>query len=214
MDHPERDPDVAETQHYFSERTEVSSRPSRVRLDLVDVSLELVTDRGVFSPSRIDPGTKLLLSELPALPEGPVLDLGCGYGPIATTLAVRRPGQPIWAVDVSERARMLCRENLTAHAPAETRFHVVGPDEVPDDVRFRAIVSNPPIRIGKSALHSLLEHWLGRLTDDGEAWLVINKHLGSDSLATWMEGLGFDVVRTRSRSGYRILHVTRIRPDG
>lgn len=212
MDHPDRDPEPAETQHYFSERTDVPSRRSTVRLDLPDMSVELVTDRGVFSPTRVDPGTKLLLREVPDLPSGAVLDLGCGYGPIATTMAIRRPGEPVWAVDTNQRARALCAENLRRLAPPDTPFHVVAPDEVPEDLRFAAIVSNPPIRIGKSALHSMLERWLGRLTDGGEAWLVVSKNLGADSLAAWLSGLGFSVERTRSRSGYRILRVTGTRP--
>lgn len=151
----------------------------------------------------------MLLGELPTLAEGPVLDLGCGYGPIATTLAIRRPGQPLWAVDVSERARELCRENLEANTDRGTPFHVVAPDQVPADVSFRAIVSNPPIRIGKKALHAMLDHWLPRLGDEGEAWLVVNKNLGADSLARWMERHGYGVERVRSRAGYRILRVVR-----
>lgn len=207
MDHPEREAEGIDTEHYFSERTSAASRRSTVRLDLPDMSLELVVDRGVFSPTRVDPGTKLLLSEIPELPDGPVLDLGCGYGPIAATLARRRPGQPLWAIDVSERARDLCEQNLTTHAPPGTPFHVVAPDDVPDGIRFTTIVSNPPIRIGKPALHSMLERWFAKLTPSGEAWLVVNKNLGADSLARWMEDQGLDVDRVRSRSGYRILRV-------
>lgn len=211
MDHPDRGQDDARNEHYFTERTAVPSRRSTVRLDLPDLSVDLTVDRGVFSPSRVDPGTKLLLGELPTLGDGPVLDLGCGYGPIATTLALRRPGQPLWAIDVSERARDLCKENLESHAPEGTPFHVVLPDQVPEDIEFRAIVSNPPIRIGKAALRSMLERWLNRLAHDGEAWLVVNKNLGADSLARWMTTLGFDVDRVRSRAGYRILRVIRSR---
>lgn len=209
MDHPEREAEGTDIEHYFTERTGAPSHRSSIRLDLPDMSFELVVDRGVFSPSRVDPGTKLLLTELPALADGPILDLGCGYGPISTTLARRRPGQPVWAVDVSERARALCQENLAVHAAADTPFHVVAPDDVPDDIAFTAIVSNPPIRIGKQALHNLLERWFDHLAIDGEAWLVVNKNLGADSLSRWMEGLGMTVERIRSRAGYRILRVIR-----
>lgn len=197
--------------HYFDAAPSVASKPATVRLDLPDRTLELRTDRGMFSPDRIDPGTKLLLMELPspaALPDGPVVDVGCGYGPIAVTLAAR--GAPdVWAVDVNSRARDLCRTNLARHAPAGAEVHVVDPTEVPAELRVATIVSNPPIRVGKPALHSLLDTWLGRLQPDGEAWLVVQKHLGADSLARWLEEREHAVDRVRSRQGYRILRVTR-----
>ncbi|MFZ4517697.1 MAG: class I SAM-dependent methyltransferase [Microthrixaceae bacterium] len=193
--------------HYFSPRPAVGSRPQRVRLDLPDRSLVLGTDRGVFSAERVDPGTKLLLMELPPpeeWPAGAVLDLGCGYGPIACTLALRDPTRDVWAVDVNERARELCAANVAA---AGGTVRVAPPDEVPGGQRFALVVSNPPIRIGKVALHDLLRRWLGRLTDDGEAWLVVQKHLGADSLARWLLDEGHGVERIRSRQGYRILRV-------
>ncbi|MDQ7994076.1 MAG: methyltransferase [Propionicimonas sp.] len=200
--------------HYFDTTPSAASRPSTVRLDLPDRSLELHTDRGVFSPDRIDPGTKLLLMELPQpadLPAGPVADVGCGYGPIATALAARGAG-PVWAVDVNSRARDLCRANLARHAPPGTEVHVVDPTAVPADLRVGTIVSNPPIRVGKSALHGLLDTWLARLAPEGEAWLVVQKHLGADSLARWLEGRGHAVDRVRSRQGYRILRVAPAAP--
>lgn len=200
------EPDVTSTGHYFSEEPATGSRRSTVRLTLPDRTLELVTDRGVFSPDRVDPGTKLLLSELPALGEGPVVDVGCGYGPIACTLAARHPGRPVWAVDVNRRARELTGLNAQ-RLGLEVR--VVAPDEVPPDLRVAAIVSNPPIRIGKAALRTLLATWLDRLLPDGEAWLVINKNLGADSIAAWLSERGHPVERIRSRQGYRVL---RVRP--
>lgn len=195
--------------HYFDDQPAVASKPSAVRLDLPDRTIHLRTDRGVFSADRVDPGTKLLLMELPDLPAGAVVDVGCGYGPIAATIAARRPDQPVWAVDVNSRARQLCNENLAPYRRAGTETHVVEPELVPEDLRVAAIVSNPPIRIGKAALHSLLAFWLDRLTPEGEAWLVVQKHLGADSLGRWLEGNGYIVERVRSRQGYRVLRVQR-----
>jgi 16S rRNA (guanine1207-N2)-methyltransferase len=74
---------------------------------------------------------------------------------------------------------------------------------------FDRIVSNPPIRIGKTALHGLLLRWLPRLTPDGTAHLVVQKHLGSDSLARWLTEQGYPTTRLASRAGYRILKVRR-----
>lgn len=190
--------------HYFSATPTTASAPSTIRLDLPDRSLTLGTDRGVFSPGRIDPGTKLLLMELPPIAAGPVLDLGCGYGPIACTVALRNPDLEVIAVDVNQRARDLCRDNAAA---AGVDVSVLAPEEVPADLRFGTIVSNPPIRIGKAALHHLLGTWLDRLEPGGHAYLVVNKNLGADSLVKWLESTGYGVDRLRSRQGYRILDV-------
>ena len=170
----------------------------------------LRTDRGVFSPTRIDPGTKVLLrelGELDGLPDGPIVDLGCGYGPIACTLATRLADRTVWAVDVNERARSLCAANAAA-AGFRDRVLVLSPEDVPQGP-VAAIVSNPPIRIGKAALHELLAEWLERLAPRGIAWFVVQRHLGADSLARWLAEEGWEVVRERSRKGYRVLRVNR-----
>lgn len=178
-----------------------------IRLALPDGTLDLATDSGVFSRSGIDPGTKLLLLEAPApTPSGDALDLGCGYGPIALTLARRAPGATVWAVDVNRRALGLTAANAEAAGIGNVR--VAEPEEVPADVRFSTIWSNPPIRIGKSALHDLLGRWLPRLAPDGRAVLVVQKHLGADSLARWMTEQGFATARLQSRLGYRLLEVS------
>ncbi len=199
--------------HYFSPSPDTPSRPATVRLDLPDLSLALRTDRGVFSASRVDPGTKVLLGDAPAPPSaGDLLDLGCGYGPIALTMATRAPGARVWAVDVNDRALDLTRAN--AEVAGLGNVVAARPDEVPGDVRFAAIWSNPPVRIGKGALHDLLDRWLHRLAPDGRALLVVQKHLGADSLQRWLGERGWDAERVRSRLGYRILAVGRAGPAG
>ena len=192
---------------YWTDSPGVASRPSEVDLLLPDVDLSLTTDRGVFSAERVDRGTRYLLLEGPDLPTGPVdlLDLGCGYGPIACTLASRRPEARVWAVDVNERARDLCRANAAAAGLANVE--VAAPDDVPVDVRLAAIWSNPPIRIGKPALHDLLTRWLDLLTPDGTAHLVVQRHLGADSLARWLDDRGWATERRGSRKGFRLLDV-------
>jgi 16S rRNA (guanine1207-N2)-methyltransferase len=199
--------------HYFQPDPTGPSRPREVSLVLPDHTIDLHTDSGVFSADRVDAATKLLLVEGPPPPHEPatLLDLGCGYGPIAVTLALRAPASTVWAVDVNGRARDLCRKNAERHAVAE-RVHVVRPGEVDPHVRFDQIWSNPPIRIGKAALHELLAHWLGRLSPQGSAHLVVSRHLGADSLARWLAGEGFEVSRRGSRMGYRLLDVRPPQP--
>ncbi|MEQ1703783.1 MAG: methyltransferase [Ilumatobacteraceae bacterium] len=193
--------------HYFDEEPTTDSSPRVVQLLLPDLQLALTTDRGVFGYDRIDAGTKLLLLRAPApAPTGNLLDIGSGTGAIALTMARRCPAATVWAVDVNERARDLCRSN--AERNGLTNVNVCGPDDVPADVTFDTIWSNPAIRIGKPALHAMLLRWLSRLSPAGEVVLVVHKHLGSDSLQAWLSGQGYPTTRLASSSGYRILHAT------
>ena len=193
---------------YFDPNPDVGSAPREFLVALPDTSLRITTDRGVFSHGSLDTGTRVLLLGAPSPPAaGDLLDLGCGAGPIALTLARRAPDAVVWAVDVNERARALCAANAAANGI--TNVLVAAPDDVPADIRFATIWSNPPIRIGKPALHQLLRTWLPRLQPDGEAVLVVQKHLGADSLAAWLGAEGYDVVRLVSRAGFRLLGVTR-----
>lgn len=191
---------------YFDEDPTVASAPVEVTWSLPDGPLVLTTDRGVFGYGQIDTGTKLLLITLGAPPAtGDLLDLGCGTGAIACTMARRSPAATVWAVDVNRRARELCAANAARHGLGNVR--VCAPDEVPDDVRFAAIWSNPPIRIGKPALHELLQRWLDRLAADGDAHLVVQKHLGADSLQRWLTEHGRPTDRVATGAGFRVMRV-------
>lgn len=194
--------------HYFDEEPTTDSSPRVVQLSLPDMQLALTTDRGVFGYDRVDSGTKLLLLQAPPpSARGSLLDVGCGTGAIALTMGRRSPAATVWAVDVNERARTLCRDNAERNGISNVR--VCAPDDVPDDIAFETIWSNPAIRIGKPALHAMLLRWLGQLSPAGTAVLVVHKHLGSDSLQTWLGGQGYPTARLNSSAGYRILQAQR-----
>ena len=205
------------SQHYFDAQPLAAHRPGLVRVVLPDVYLELDTDSGVFSPGRLDPGTRLLLEEAPGPPaSGDILDLGCGYGPIACVLAARSPGVTVWAVDVNERALGLCARNAARAGLGNVRCVTPSSPEIPR--HFAGIWSNPPVRIGKAALHDLLLSWLARLAPGARASLVMGRNLGADSLHSWLEKQGWPVTRLAARSGYRLLLVSALdsseRPRG
>lgn len=205
---------VSEQQgHYFDPAPSSASKRGSVPLTLVDLNATLTVDRGVFSTERVDAGTRYLLMEAPRpTPEmRNVLDLGCGYGPIAIALALRTAQAVVWAVDVNERALELCRHNAEAAGVAD-RVRACHPDDLPTDITFDGIWSNPPIRVGKAALHSMLERWLTQLTRGAHAYLVVQRNLGSDSLQGWLQGLGWQADRLGSRAGYRILDVSKGAP--
>ena len=174
---------------------------------LPDLHLDLDTDAGVFSAGRLDAGTRLLLDTVPPPPQaGHLVDLGAGYGPLALVMAARAPRAAVWAVDVNQRALGLCAANAARAGLANVRCAAPGDPGLPASVD--AIWSNPPLRIGKQALHTLLADWLGRLTPGGAGYLVVARNLGADSLHRWLAGAGWPVTRVAARSGYRVLRVS------
>lgn len=198
---------MSETDHYFTAQPASPDERRLLRVYLAGRELEVETAGGIFSPDHVDLGTRVLLDHVPVPPdEGDLLDLGCGWGPIALTLALRSPAARVWAVDVNERSLDLTRRN--AERLGLPNVHAVRPEQVPDDVRFAAIWSNPPIRVGKAALHAMLTQWLGRRAPGGAAHLVVGKNLGADSLQRWIAAeLGLAVERTASVKGFRVLAV-------
>lgn len=198
--------------HYFTAEPASPAEQQSVSVDLAGQQVTVRTAGGVFSPDRLDKGTAVLLREVPGPPaSGALLDLGCGWGPIAITLAMASPEATVYAVDVNERALDLVRANSAALGL--TGVVASRPDGIPPDVRFDVIWSNPPIRVGKPVLHEMLLHWLPRLAPGGVAYLVVQKNLGSDSLQRWLtEQLDPDsyaVTRFATDKGFRVLEVRR-----
>jgi 16S rRNA (guanine1207-N2)-methyltransferase len=199
---------MAGSSQYFSEPTGADVRRT-ITAQIWGRDLTLITAGGVFAADGLDRGTAVLLRASPIPQDSPrILDLGCGYGPIALAIAVHCPGAVIDAVDVNERALALCRENAEALGVAD-RVRVLRPEQVEPDMRYDQIWSNPPIRIGKQSLHQLLLSWLARLAPDGVARLVVGKNLGSDTLQRWLIEQGYACERVASSKGFRVLVVRR-----
>ncbi|MGZ4598826.1 MAG: class I SAM-dependent methyltransferase [Oryzihumus sp.] len=201
--------------HYFTAEPASAAERRRLDVELAGRTVTVHTAPGVFCPDRLDIGTAVLLREVPAPPAaGNLLDLGCGWGPVALTLGLRSPDAAVWAVDVNRRALDLAADNARSVGVGD--FHACTPEEVPADLRFAAIWSNPPIRVGKAVLHEMLLTWLPRLEAGGAAYLVVQKNLGSDSLQKWLDGEladrwpgEFTVERYATSKGFRVLAVRR-----
>lgn len=203
---PAGGPRDARAAHYFSVSPEVASAPRTVEVRLPDQRLVLQTDRGVFAVRGLDPGTEILLRVVPPPPpRGTLLDLGCGHGAIAIAIARRAPAARVIAVDVNRRAVELTRTNSALNGAGNVE--ACAPDEVDSNLHFDAIYSNPPIRSGRDALTAMLALWLARLAPGAAAHLVVQRHLGADSLAALLRSEGHAVLRAASKRGYRILEV-------
>ena len=201
--------------HYFSADPSVPFEREPVSCEVWGQRLDLVSGSGVYSRGRLDIGTAVLFRETDPPAPGRVLDLGTGYGVIglAVSAAWRTGGVPVEAgsvtgVEVNRRAVLLAYENAE-HMGLADRFRAVEPDEVPADAAYDEIWSNPPIRIGKQALHDLLLHWFARLAPDGRAVMVVGKNLGGDSLQTWLTAQGYPTTRLASAKGFRVLESRR-----
>lgn len=199
-------------EHYFSDDPNSEFRPHKIRAWLAERELFVNTANGIFSPAHVDGGTRVLLNHSAQAPaEGNILDIGCGWGPITIALALENPGATIWAVDVNSRSLDLTRQNVDELGLNNVR--VCRPEEVPAEIEFAGIWSNPPIRVGKDVLHEILLTWLPRLCEGGEAYLVVAKQLGADSLQKWLAqelGGSFAVDRVDTDKGFRVLRTVRI----
>lgn len=199
------------TDHYFTDSPAADERRHEFTVNVWGHELSFESASGVFSRDGLDKATAVLLRTAEP-PSGPltVLDLGCGWGPIAVAIAVANPEARVIAIDVNERALRLTRDNAERNGVSVEAYR---PDQVPEEVAFDAIWSNPPIRIGKTALHALLLTWLDRLAPDGEARLVVGKNLGADSLQRWLGDQGWPTERVASQKSFRVLLSRRPSPD-
>jgi 16S rRNA G1207 methylase RsmC len=197
--------------HYFSQEPSSPLKPKTIQIPVAGEIVDVTSASGTFSPQQLDFGTEVLIEQMDLAPiSGNVLDLGCGWGPIALNLGKLRPNTKVWAVDVNTRSVELTQAN--AKNLGISNINAVLPDQVPADLQFSGIWSNPPIRIGKKELHELLLKWLPRLETGGEAYLVVQKNLGSDSLQKWLTeelATGFEVSRYTSIKTYRILKIKK-----
>ena len=194
--------------HYFSADPVAPFERESFTAELWGHELTFATGSGVFSRGHLDHATAVLFRELEPPVQGQFLDLGCGYGVIGLAIARAVPLASVIGVEVNERAIALANENARA-AGLDSRFVACTPEQVPGNQVFDEIWSNPPIRIGKAALHELLLTWLPRLTPDGRLVMVVGKNLGADSLQRWLTDQGWPTTRLASVKGFRVLETRR-----
>lgn len=203
---------VLVSEQYFSDQVPAADSDLRtITIEARGHEFSMRVSAKIFSASRLDLGTRQLLSEAPELPEsGRFLDIGCGWGPIALTMAKDSPEAEVWAVDVNSRAVDLTARNASLNGCPNVRA-MLEEDALAtveaEDARFNVIWSNPPIRIGKEALHALLRRWCDRLAPGGVAYFVVQRNLGADSLIAWLNGQGYTAAKIASKKGFRIIEV-------
>lgn len=196
-------------EHYFSEQPDSVAKAHEIQFDAAGHHFSAKSESGTFSVQKLDRGTEILLRLSDHFPtSGDVLDIGCGWGPISLSIAKSRPETRLWALDVNQRSLRLTGEN--AKRNGLNNITPVIASEIPSDLYFSGIWSNPPIRVGKAVLHDLMKTWLRRLMPGASAYLVVQKQLGAASFEKWLatEFDQMNVDRPYQDKGYRVIRVT------
>jgi len=204
---------VVSNEHYFSQAPAGERKLKEVSFTVGTKEITAKASSGTFSSGGLDKGTKILLTQSHLFPvSGEILDLGCGWGPIALAIATLSPGASVWAIDINSRSVELTKQN--AQELGLPNLKALLAEELPSNLSFQQIWSNPPIRIGKTELHALLKKYLSLLVPGGKAMLVVQKQLGAESLMKWLseEFEGHSVKRIHSDKGYWVIEV--VSPTG
>jgi len=191
--------------HYFVKRPKSKPDLGVLRTYFRGRLFEFVTASGVFSKTRIDPGTRLLI-EFMTLPErGSVLDVGCGYGPLGIAAATFNPNLKVVMTDVNERAVWLAKENAKRNALQNVKVKQGLLYEPVGDMKFEAILSNPPITAGMKVVEPLITEAPKHLVKDGLLQVVVRSKIGGKRLTNLMNRAFGNVDILARKGGYRVL---------
>lgn len=195
--------------HYYTRKPTIASEPIYWSYQLKGSTFNFKTDRGVFSKGEVDYGSRLLISffELPEI-EGPILDVGCGYGPIGLALARSFPNRSVHMIDINERALQLAKENAENNRIKNINIYESDGYEGVTENNFAAIVTNPPIRAGKKVVMDIIANSVNHLRDSGELWVVIQKKQGAPSVKKRLEEIYSVVDVVKRDKGYYIIRAS------
>ncbi|CEI81552.1 Ribosomal RNA large subunit methyltransferase G [Oceanobacillus oncorhynchi] len=198
------------TEHYYSKQPQAKSLPQSWSFDLRGRTFQFTSDVGVFSKSEVDFGSRVLIESFQE-PEvdGPILDVGCGYGPIGLSLASDFSDRHIFMVDVNERAVELAQKNAEINKISNTTILQSDLYQQLNEKTFASIVTNPPIRAGKKVVHAIFEEAWGHLSNHGDLWAVIQKKQGAPSAKGKLEEVFGNVEVVVKKKGYFILRAKK-----
>jgi 16S rRNA (guanine1207-N2)-methyltransferase len=192
-------------EHYYTQQPESTARLGLLRTRLRGRPFEFLTSAGVFSRTRVDPGTRLLIESMVLPQQGSVLDLGCGYGPVGIAAATINPDVQVVMVDINERALRLARKNVQRNNVTNVEVRSGWLYQPVGDTKFEAVLSNPPLSAGKPTVSSIVGEAPSHLQDNGSLQVVVRSKTGGSSILREMEATFGNVKVVARRSGYRVL---------
>ncbi|WP_086315300.1 16S rRNA (-N2)-methyltransferase [Enterococcus sp. 7F3_DIV0205] len=194
------------TNHYYTENPDLAHDLEQWSFELRGKKFQFLTDSGVFSRNTVDFGSRVLIDafDWEELPEGKLLDVGCGYGPIGLTLA-SLSGRTVEMIDVNQRAVALAQENAKKNHVENVDIHTSNIYADVHEKEYAAIISNPPIRAGKKVVHEILSEAHPRLLVGGTLTVVIQKKQGAPSAEKRMAEVFGNVEIVTKDKGYYIL---------
>lgn len=192
------------SEHYYSQNPSADHDRQIYTSTIRNITLEFVTDTGVFSKDGIDFGTRLLIESLQLSGKQRILDAGCGYGPIGLYAAKLYPQAHVTLIDINERAVSLSKENAERNHIHNTEILQSDRFAQLEGQCYDVVLTNPPIRAGKDVVHALFEEAAKHLNPDGELWIVIQKKQGAPSALQKLETLFSQVQEITKKKGYRI----------
>ena len=196
--------------HYFQDDPNLISNIKTINFEVNGISVNLLTDNGVFSKSKVDEGSLAFLKVILPLDLGNnILDLGCGYGTIGLTIAIAKKEARVTLADINTRALTMCKRNADAYNLGQ-RVTILQSDiyekiEGPYD----SIVVNPPIRAGKKVTYAMYEGAKQYLIDGGSLFIVIRKAQGAESASKFIESLFGNITLLKRDKGYYIYQAVK-----
>lgn len=191
--------------HYFTNQPNSKTDKKVFSFTLRGNALKFQSDAGVFSRNEVDFGSRVLIETFtfPGV-EGTILDVGCGYGPIGLSIAKEDPNRLVEMVDVNLRAIELAKENAKANNIENVKIYE---SSIYENVtgEYAAILTNPPIRAGKTVVHTILKEAHEKLLPGGELWVVIQKKQGAPSAMELLKELFDEVEVVKKEKGYYII---------
>lgn len=199
------------SQHYYSKNPQTKSNPREWTDVLLGEKFRFQTDTGVFSKSEVDFGSRLLIETFEeADVDGPILDVGCGYGPIGMAIAKKNPQKQVHMIDVNTRAIELAKKNVEKNDVSNVEIYESDGLSAVELTDFSAILTNPPIRAGKETIFRFYEEAAVKLVAGGSLWVVIQKKQGAPSTQVKLEELFGEVRVVDKKKGYFIFEARKV----
>lgn len=198
---------MSENQYYYSQHPDVASEPITWDFTLLGNDLAFTSDNGVFSKHTVDYGSRVLVANVnyDIIPEGKILDMGTGYGPIGIAIAKAFPDRQVDMVDVNELALSLAKQNASENGVSSS-VHIFESNvyEAVTDL-YAAIVTNPPVRAGKKVVDAMIAGAVDHLLNEGTFTVVLQKKQGAPSAKKLMTQLFGNCDILKRDKGYYIL---------